>query len=141
MMSAAGQRCGQQSFRSNTAVRKPAETGMQAVRRAVTDSGYAYSRCQCPLVLQRQGAGEPRLEVQYPNPAGCNGDTGHGLSSQRACPGPASHILHPLIVPTRHASRHPDYGHSCMGNAEPEARDRLSPAGRFISAMAEAPVP
>src|SRR6185437_7599371 len=40
-----------------------------------------------PLILPRQGTGEPGLEVQYPDPAGRNGDAGHGLSPQRADPG------------------------------------------------------
>ena len=42
---------------------------------------------QPPPGLQRQGAGEPGLEVQYPHPAGCDRDAGHGFSLQGADPG------------------------------------------------------
>src|SRR5690348_11695085 len=46
----------------------------------------ADSRAQPPPALEHQGAREPGLKVQYPDPAGRDGDTSHGLSPQRADP-------------------------------------------------------
>ena len=38
------------------------------------------------MALERQGAREPGLKVQYPDPAGRDGDASHGLSPQRTDP-------------------------------------------------------
>src|SRR3954471_21493134 len=61
-----------------TGCRRPALPG-----RGIRVSARTPSRANA---LERQSARVPGLKVQYPDPAGCNGDASHGLSPQRADP-------------------------------------------------------